>query len=162
LTTPSIRVVVADDFESWRRFLSSTLQNQPKYRVICEVSDGLEAVRKAHELRPDLILLDIGLPTLNGIEAARQIHELSPKSKILFVSENRSWDLVKEALGAGGNGYLVKSDAGSDLLPAMEAVLQGKQFLSVGVTGYSSTDPPNGHPDHPHVQKVVAGPIPQR
>jgi DNA-binding NarL/FixJ family response regulator len=157
LAKAPIRIVVVDDFEPWRQFLSLTLQKQPRYQIICEVSDGLQAVRKARELRPDLILLDIGLPSLNGIEAARRIRELSPKSKILFVSENRSRELVKEALG-WGHGYLVKSNAARELLPAVEAVLQGKGFLGAGVTGHGPTDPPNGHADHPHVQKVVAAP----
>jgi len=104
-------------------------------QIICEVSDGLEAVQKAEELQPDLVLLDIGLPNLNGIEAARRIRELSPKSRILFVSEDRSWDIAGEALRTGANGYVVKSDAASELLPAVEAVLQGKQFVSSGLIG---------------------------
>jgi DNA-binding NarL/FixJ family response regulator len=77
---------VADDFEPIRRLISSTLKSTPDMRVICEVSDGLEAIRKAAELQPELILLDIGLPKLNGIDAARQIRELAPKSKILFIT----------------------------------------------------------------------------
>src|SRR5439155_862233 len=88
---------------------------------------GLEAVRKAQQLHPDLILLDIGLPSLNGIEAARRIRELSPKSKILFISENRSWDIAEEALRIGAGGYVVKSDAAGELLPAVEAVLRDRK-----------------------------------
>ena len=113
--TAPIRVVVVDDYEPWRRFLSSTLHRQPKYQVIEEVSDGLEAVQQAQELQPDLILLGIGLPTLNGIDAARRIREVSPASKILFVSENRSLDIVEEALCVDSAAYVVKSDAESDL-----------------------------------------------
>jgi len=133
LDTSSIRVLLVDDNEPWRCFLSSTLRKQPEYRVIGQASDGLEAVQQAQELQPDLILLDIGIPTLNGIEAARQIRELSPNSKILFISENRSWDIAEEALRTGAGGYLVKSDAGSELLPAAEAVLQGKHFVSASL-----------------------------
>jgi DNA-binding NarL/FixJ family response regulator len=130
-----IRILVVDDFEPWRRFVFSMLQNQPQYRIICEVSDGSEAVQKAQELQPDLILLDVGLPTLNGIEAARRIRERGAKSIILFVSEDRSPDVAEEALGTGASGYVVKSDAGSELVPALEAVLQGQQFVSACLAG---------------------------
>jgi len=109
-----------------------------------EASDGLEAFQKAQELQPDLIVLDIGLPNLNGIQAALRIREASPKSKILFVSENRSFDVVKEALRTGAFGYVVKSDAGSDLLLAFEAVLQGKRFVSASLASY----------DHPTVDRA--------
>src|SRR5207245_11799923 len=90
------------------RFVSTRLHKQPELQVMGEALDGLEAVRKAQQLHPDLILLDIGLPSLNGIEAARRIRELSPKSKILFISENRSWDIAEEALRIGAGGYVVK------------------------------------------------------
>jgi DNA-binding NarL/FixJ family response regulator len=129
LTRSFIKVLVVDDFEPWRRFASSTLQAQPGLEVIGEASDGLEAVQKAQELQPDLILLDIGLPRLNGIEAARQIREKAPSTKILFCSENHSWDIAEEGIRIAA-GYVLKSEAGRDLLPAVEAVLQGKQFLS--------------------------------
>jgi DNA-binding NarL/FixJ family response regulator len=126
----SIRVLLVDDYEPWRRFASSTLQKKPGVRLIGEVADGLQAVQKSEELRPDLILLDIGLPTINGIEAARRIREKAPGSKILFFSEERSADVVQEVLQAGATGYVLKSDAALELLPAVEAVLQGKQFVS--------------------------------
>jgi DNA-binding NarL/FixJ family response regulator len=101
--------------------------------VIGLVADGMEAVQKAEQLRPDLILLDIGLPTLNGIEAASRIEKVCPTSKILFVSENRSPDLIRAALSNGAVGYLVKSDAGSELVPAMKAVFEGKRFISASL-----------------------------
>ena len=129
----SIRILVVDDFEPWRRFACSTVQQRPELEVVAEVSDGLEAIRKAQELQPDLILLDIGIPTLNGIEAARRIRELSPKSKVLFVSENRSRNMVEAAFRTGALGYVVKSDAKSELLTAIHAVVRGEQFLSKGV-----------------------------
>ena len=99
-------------------------------KVICEVSDGLDAVQKAEELKPDLILLDIGLPTLNGIEAARQIRKLAPDSKIIFLSQEPSVDVVREALSLGAWGYVVKTVAGNDLFAAVESVLLGKRFVS--------------------------------
>jgi DNA-binding NarL/FixJ family response regulator len=132
----SIRVLVIDDYEPWRRFACTTLLKQLEVRVVGEVSDGLEAVQQAKELQPDLILLDIGLPTLNGIEAARRIREVSPASKVLFVSENRSPGTAEEALSTGAGGYVVKSDAASDLLPAIKAVLSGKRFISASLAGH--------------------------
>jgi DNA-binding NarL/FixJ family response regulator len=131
LATPSIRILVVDDFEPFRQLVCSTLGKKQDLQVICEVSDGLEAVQKAQELKPDLILLDIGLPTLNGIAAARQIRQLAPESKILFVSIESSPDLVHEAFSSGALGYVLKARIENDLLAAVEAVLEGKHFVSV-------------------------------
>jgi DNA-binding NarL/FixJ family response regulator len=136
---------VVDDNELWRRFISMTLLKRPELQVLDEASDGLEAVQKAQQLQPNLILLDIGLTSLNGIQAARRVREVSPASKILFVSENRSHDIVEKALSTGAEGYVVKSDAGSELLPAVKAVLQGKQFVSASLTGYDSNAPKDDH-----------------
>lgn len=123
------RVLVADDFEPWRIYACSELRKCDGTYSIHEAADGLETVHKAHELQPDLILLDISLPKMNGIEAARQIRGKCPKSKILFVSEDRSLDVVGEALRTGAQGYVVKSD-GIELLAAVEAVRQGRFFVS--------------------------------
>jgi len=130
----SVRVLVVDDYEPFRRIVVSQLQKQPEL-VIAEASDGFEAVQKAKELQPDLILLDLGLPNLNGIEAARQIRQLSPKSKILFLSEYRSADIAEVALNTGAGGYVVKSDGTRDLSVAVDAVLKGEQFLSANLVG---------------------------
>jgi len=130
LNASRVRILVVDDFEPWRHFICSALSNESQLQIIGEVSDGLAAVQKAEELKPDLILLDIGLPSLNGIEAARRIRNVSPDSKILFISEHRSVDIAKEAIRIGGSGYVVKSGAGNDLLPALVAVLEGKKFAS--------------------------------
>jgi len=102
-------------------------------QVVGEASDGLEAVHKAEELQPDLIVLDLGLPTLNGIEAARQIRKLSPASKIIFASQESSADVVQEALSSGARGYVLKTRADVDLVAAVEAVLEGRQFVSSGL-----------------------------
>jgi len=126
-----------DDYEPWRRFLCSILEKETELQVIAEVSDGLEAVQKAEELQPDLILLDIGLPKLNGIKAARQIEKLCPKSRILFLSEQSSTDVVEEALNTGAYGYVFKSDARTELLSAVEAVIRGEQFVGRRFTGYA-------------------------
>jgi len=135
-TRKSVRVLVVDDFERWHEFVLEILSKEPELEIIGRVGDGLEAVQQAKQLQPDLILLDIGLPTLNGIEVARRVREVSPASKILFVSENRSVDVAEEALNTGAGGYLVKSDAGSELLLAIKAVLEGKRFISATLAGH--------------------------
>jgi len=132
----SVRVLVVDDHEPFRRFVCSTLEKRLELQIVGQASDGLEAVQKAEELQPDLIVLDLGLPTLHGIEAARRIRKLSPESKILFVSQQSFADVVQEALTLGALGYVVKAQAGSELLAAVEAVLEGRQFVSRGLSGY--------------------------
>jgi DNA-binding NarL/FixJ family response regulator len=155
--TSTCRVLVVDDYEPWRAFVVATLKNQSKLQIIGEARDGLEAVQIAQQLQPDLILLDIGLPTLNGIEAARRVREASPRSKILFVSDNRSWDIAEEGLRIGVNGYLVKSDAGTDLLPALKAVLEGRRFLSASLARRNAEVPSNeSNPDNFYLQQAAA------
>lgn len=136
LATSSIRVLVVDDYEPFRQFLSSSLQSTSSLYVYWEASDGLEAVQKAEELQPDLILLDIGLPKLNGIEAARRIRKISPESKILFLSQESSAEVVQESLGLGGRGYVVKTDARHELLQAIDVVLRGERFVGRRFSGH--------------------------
>lgn len=126
-------VLVVDDYQPWRRHVCQVLQSHSRWRVVGEASDGLEAVHKARALDPDLILLDIGLPTMNGLEAARRILAHDPAARILFLTEQRSVDIAEAALDAGARGYLIKSDAGGRLLPAMEAIVNGGRFLSPGL-----------------------------
>jgi DNA-binding NarL/FixJ family response regulator len=126
----SRRVLVVEDSEPFQRFICSTLMEKPELQIVDQVSDGLQAVRKAEELQPDLILLDIGLPTLNGIEAARRIRKLSPQSKIVFLSQESSAEIVQEALRSGASGYVLKSQARTDLLRALEAAREGRHFVS--------------------------------
>ena len=157
----SIRVLIAEDFEAWRHFYRSALQKRPEFLVMGEVSDGLEAVQQAGQLQPDLILLDIGLSTLNGIDAARQIREISPAAKILFVSENRSSDIVEKALSTGASGYVVKSDAARELQTAINAVLEGKRFVSTSLARQDLDDLPNQQTDDlPDSDKVVRFTLP--
>jgi DNA-binding NarL/FixJ family response regulator len=127
--TAVMRILVVDDFEPWRRFLCRFLQECPACQVICEASDGLQAIEKSRELQPDLILLDVGLPKLSGIEVARQIRQVAPGSRILFCSENCCPEVVREAFNVGGRGYVVKSDAVHDLLPALNVVMQNRRFV---------------------------------
>ena len=103
-------------------------------RVVDFAADGLEAVRKAGEVRPDLILLDIGLPSLNGIEAARQIRKLVPESKIIYLTAETSAKVVEVALRMGAEGYVLKINVNRDLLVAVEAVMSGKRFVSERLT----------------------------
>ena len=131
----SIRVLVVDDFAPWRGYVRSFLTRQPQVDIVGEAIDGFDAVRKAAELLPDLVLLDVALPQLNGIEAARRIRQCAPKTKILFLSEHCDCDIAEAALSAGGNGYLVKSACVSELLVAIRAVLKGEYFVS----GFSET-----------------------
>lgn len=121
---------MVDDFVPWRSYVIAKLAENPALHIVGFASDGLEAVQKAAELQPDLILMDINLPNLSGIGAARRIRELSLKSKILFVSQNRDRDVVRAALDAGGSGYVVKSSAEGELLVAVEAVMSGEKFVS--------------------------------
>ena len=131
----SIRVLIADDVEFFRQFLAATLRRRPGLQVLCEAADGLEAVAKVKELQPDLVVLDIGLPGLNGIEAARQICEFLPHAKILFVSMETCPEIVQETFRIGGCAYVAKSDAGTELLAAVDAILEGRRFVSRRLAG---------------------------
>lgn len=132
----AIRILVAEDFLPWRRFVATMiLLREPEWRIVCEVEDGLEAVKKTKELILDVVLLDIGLDKLGGIEAARQIRKINPDLKILFVSAFDSMEVVEEALNTGASGYVAKLDAASELIEAVEAVFQGGQFVSSRIQG---------------------------
>jgi len=149
-----LRVLLVDDYEAWRVFVASLFQNQPDLRIIGEATNGLEAVQTAQQIQPDLILLDIGLLKLNGLKVARRIREVSPRSKIVIVSENRSRDIAEAALRNGAGGYIVKSSAASELLPAVATVLQGKQFLSARLTGPALADAEHKHTEPPRRENV--------
>jgi DNA-binding NarL/FixJ family response regulator len=125
-----VRILVAEDFVPYRRFTCSKLASLGGLQVVGEASDGLEAIQKAVELRPDLIVLDIGLPILNGIEVAREIRSLVPESIIIFLTQESSADVVQLAFNVGVRGYVVKSNAVADLLAAVDAVLLGMTFVS--------------------------------
>ena len=130
---PAVRVLVVEDFEPFRRFVCSTLSQLPQIQIVAEASDGLKAVSDAKDLQPDLILLDIGLPTLNGIEAARQIRTHCPASRIIFVTQESAGQLVEEAFRIGAMAYVTKMHARKELLDAIDAVLEGRQFVSAGL-----------------------------
>jgi DNA-binding NarL/FixJ family response regulator len=130
MTAEVVRVLVAEDDDAWREFVLCAVQQNPDVRVVSQVADGVQALTAVKQLRPDLVILDIGLPGLNGIEVARRIPQLCPDSRILFMSQETSEDVVAEALSTGALGYLVKADAGSELLEALNSVLLGKKFMS--------------------------------
>jgi DNA-binding NarL/FixJ family response regulator len=125
-----IRILVVDDHEVVRRAVCSLLASDPIVNVISQTADGEQAVLKAEELKPDLVLLDIGLPGISGIEAAKRIRSVSPASRIIFLSQHDSLHVVEDAVRVGGHGYVAKMDAASDLLTAVRAVGEGKRFVS--------------------------------
>ena len=123
-------VLLVDDHQPWRRQIRSRLESAGAWHVIGEAGDGADAVAMACDLRPDLILLDIELPTLNGVETARRILAANPAARILFLSGHRSWDVIEAALATGARGFVVKVYAATEVLPAMRAVAAGRRFLS--------------------------------
>lgn len=125
-----IRLVLVDDHEIARRGLRSVLSEDPGIEVVSEIGSGEDAIEKVRELHPDVVLLDISLPGVSGIEAANSMRQISPESRIIFVSQHDSPLIAKDALLTGAFGYVVKSDAGLDLLPAIEAVHAGHTFVS--------------------------------
>ena len=145
-----------DDFDGWRGLVSSVVQKEPNWQVVGEAADGLQAVSKAEELKPDLIILDIGLPKLNGIEAVRRIRKVSPESKILILSQESSADVVQEALSSGALGYVVKTDAETELLAAMKAVRKGRQFVSSRLRPFVITEIGDEHlGDRPRPEELL-------
>ncbi|HMH00860.1 MAG TPA: response regulator transcription factor [Terriglobales bacterium] len=125
-----VNILVVDDHAVVRRVICSLLSSDPILNVVCETTDGEQAVQKAEELQPDLVLLDISLPGISGIEAARRIRTVSPISQVIFLSQHDSLQMVKDALKTGGHGYVAKIDAGSELLKAIRTVREGNQFVS--------------------------------
>jgi DNA-binding NarL/FixJ family response regulator len=155
----TVRTLVVDDYEPFRQFVCSTLGKRRDVQVIGEASDGLEAVRKAEELKPDLVVLDIGLPTLNGIEVGRRIRKLCPECKILFMSQVSTADVAQEVFSVGALGYIVKAHAASELLAAVEAVCQGRQFVSKGLSGHNWTSAPGAQAPDKLLQPEVQPPL---
>jgi DNA-binding NarL/FixJ family response regulator len=124
------RVLIVDDYEPWRRELCSAIEATGRWLLVAEAADGASAVEQARALRPDLILLDVSLPSLDGIEVAKRILAENPASRILFVSDHQSCEIVDAAIATGARGYLVKTDAARELLTAMEAVVGERSFTS--------------------------------
>jgi CheY-like chemotaxis protein len=141
-----LRILVVEDHAPFRHFICAALQQRAEYQTI-EAADGLEAVRKAEELQPDLILLDISLPKMNGFEVAKRLPSLAPHARLLFMSQESSSDIVREALRLGAHAYVQKISAAADLWPAIDAVLAGQRFVSrsVAFTGLIDVPAPRRH-----------------
>ena len=116
-------IVVADDYFEWRGKVREMLRQHPDWKVIGDAADGLEAVERAAQLQPDIIILDIGLPHMNEIEAARLIRQKCPQTKIVFLSQQTGGEIIEAALTAGGAAFVLKSSASRDLPIAMVSVL---------------------------------------
>ena len=134
----TLTVLVVDDHELWRSHVRAALKDHRRWSIVAEASNGFDTIEKAAALRPDLILLDIGLPVLSGMTAARQILANDPQSRIMFVSANGSPAMVEAAMHMGVRGYLLKADA-HRLVAAMDAISQGQAFISEGLTRRSDT-----------------------
>ncbi len=131
----TVRILLADDHEVVRHGLRRLLEVQPGWEICGEAATGREAVDLAKRLKPDVVVLDFSMPGLNGTEAARQILKELPKTEVLILTMHTSEPLMREALEAGARGYVLKSDAGRDLVSGVHAVVAHKSFLSPGVSG---------------------------
>jgi two-component system response regulator DegU len=145
-----VRTLVVDDFASFRRRVCWMLEENPQVRVIGEAADGLEAVQKAVEFQPDLILLDSDLPKLSGIEAARQIRKAAPQSRIIFLTQDSDPDVVQDAFSLGARGYVIKADAARELLTALQVVILDNQYVSHALAGFDLTDAADESPNLPN------------
>jgi DNA-binding NarL/FixJ family response regulator len=146
----TIRIIIADDVRDWRRQVLLLFEARPEWQAIAEAADGPEAIQKAEELKPDLIVLDIGLPKLNGIEVARRVCQVSPRTRIVFLSQNDDLDIVEAALSTGALAYVHKTAAQSELLLAVDAALGGKRFVSSRLKGNKFTDSSAEKAPHRH------------
>lgn len=135
-----IRILVVEDSKSFQNLIISILHNHSCWQVIGCAADGMEAIRLAKGCNPDLILLDIGLPRMDGVRVARQIREGAAGSKIIFVTQEKSREVVREAFRLGARGYILKVNLIRELIPAVEAVLDERQFVSSELIGYEATE----------------------
>jgi len=136
-----LRILVVEDHAPFRHLICTDLRQRAEFQIL-EAADGLEAVQKAEELQPDLILLDINLPKMHGFEAAKQIRRLAPRARLLFMSQESSSDIVRHALGLGADGYVHKLSAATDLLSAIDAALAVQRFVSRSLALTEPTDAP--------------------
>lgn len=126
----SVRILVADDHEVVRRGVCALVESHAGWEVCCEVGDGRQAVAKTAELRPDIVILDVGMPRLNGLEAARQILRADPRQRILVLTMSNAEQVVQEALKAGARGFLSKSDAAEEVIFAVDALVHDRTYFN--------------------------------
>ena len=143
---PALKVLIADDHEIVRQGLRSMLEAQRDCQVVGEAGDGRQAVTLTKELNPDVVILDIGMPTLNGLEATRQILKMRPQTKVLILTMHESDSVIREVLDAGARGYILKTDAGRDLVTAVDSLRRNKTFFTSRVSqmildGFLKGDP---------------------
>jgi DNA-binding NarL/FixJ family response regulator len=138
-----VRILIADDHDLVRQGMRAILDREPAWVVCAEASTGRQALAKAMELRPDLMILDLGLPEMNGVEVTRRVRSAFPVA-VLIVTVNDSDDAVREAINAGANGYLLKADAGRTLADAVRAILSDGEFVSEGVRAAADLGSPEG------------------
>jgi len=134
VTMKTLRILIADDHDLMRRGVKALLQAHPGWEVCGEAHTGREAVAKAEELKPDVVIMDISMPELNGVEAARRIRKVSPASEVLILSVHYSDQLIREILDAGVRGYMVKSDSDRELIVAVETLATHKPFFTPRAT----------------------------
>jgi DNA-binding NarL/FixJ family response regulator len=127
----TIRILLVDDHPIVRQGLRTLLEGRPGWEIVGEAADGLEALDKASSLQPDVVVLDVTMPKMNGLEACRLIRQKGSALEILFVTQHDSPQMMREALDAGARGYVVKSNAARDLLEAVEAVSQHREFTAL-------------------------------
>ena len=130
------RILVVEDSEDWRKLIVCLLREVPSFEIVGEASDGVHAIQMAGEMQPTVVLLDIGLPRLNGIQAGAWILKVAPGAKIIFVSQEFDRDLIDAAMEIGAYGFVLKSDAGEALIPAIRAVIRDEKFMSDGLVRY--------------------------
>jgi len=126
----AVSVLIADDHEVVRRGIRALIQEQPGWQVVAEVTNGRDAVAKANEFQPDVAILDITMPSLNGLDATKQIAKVSPSTKVIILTVHDSDQLIPKVLDAGARGYILKADAGRDLITAAKALLSNKAFFT--------------------------------
>jgi DNA-binding NarL/FixJ family response regulator len=131
----TVRILVVDDHPVVRHGLKTLLGGRPEWQIVDEAADGVEAVDKANLLKPDVIVLDVSMPRMDGLEACRRIRKSVPDIEILIVTQHDSPQMMREALGAGARGYVVKSNVARDLPAAVEAVSQHRQFTAENRSG---------------------------
>lgn len=151
----ALRILIADDHEVARRGIRSLLEGHPGWEVCGEAADGREAVNAANRLKPDLVLLDIGMPSLNGLDATRQILAALPNIRVMILTMHDSEQVVREVLAAGARGFLLKSDAGRDLVAAVEALQQNRTFFTTKVAQLVLEGYLRPSPDSDQVRSVL-------